>query len=69
MDNKKYSKKYVPDSLSDADKKKQKKQLDKSRKDYKEGKITGREKLKSFKSRPSSFVEEVKEKNWLTYKY
>ena len=65
MDNKKYSKKYVPDSLSDADKKKQKKQLDKSRKDYKEGKITGREKLKSFKSRPSSFVEEVKEKTGL----
>jgi len=65
MDNKKYSKKYVPDSLTDADKKKQKKQLDKSRKDYKEGKITGREKLKSFKSRPSSFVEEVKEKTGL----
>lgn len=62
---KKYAKRYIPESLSDADKKKQKKQLDKSTTDYKKGKITGRENLKSFKGKPSSFVEQVKEKTGL----
>lgn len=62
---KKYAKRYIPESLSDVDKKKQKKQLDKSTTDYKKGKITGRENLKSFKGKPSSFVEQVKEKTGL----
>ena len=65
MADKKFSKKYVPDSLSDKDKKKQKKQLEKSTSDYKKGKLTSREKLKSFQSRPSSFVQQVKEKTGL----
>jgi len=56
---------YIPKSLSEADKKKQKKQLEKSRKDYKKGKYTEREDLKSFKERPSSFVKEVKKKTGL----
>ena len=55
-----YPKRYIPKSLSESDKKKQKKQLDKSTKDYKKGKFTEREKLKSFKSKPSSFVKETK---------
>ena len=65
MADKKFSKKYVPDSLSEKDKKKQKKQLEKSTSDYKKGKLTSREKLKSFQSRPSSFVQQVKEKTGL----
>tara|TARA_Y100001938_G_scaffold43821_1_gene60674 strand:+ start:851 stop:1288 length:438 start_codon:yes stop_codon:yes gene_type:complete len=65
MADKKFSKKYVPDSLSEKDKKKQKKQLEKSTSDYKKGKFTPREKLKSFQSRPSSFVQQVKEKTGL----
>ena len=56
---------YIPKSLSEADKKKQKKQLEKSRKDYKKGKYTEREDLKSFKERPSSFIKEVKKKTGL----
>lgn len=55
-----YSKKYIPKSLSKSDKEKQKKQLDKSVKDYKKGKFTEREKLKSFKSKPSPYVKETK---------
>lgn len=56
---------YIPKSLSEADKKKQKKQLEKSRQDYKKGKYTEREDLKSFKERPSSYVKEVKKKTGL----
>tara|TARA_Y100001972_G_scaffold124968_1_gene175254 strand:+ start:1589 stop:2005 length:417 start_codon:yes stop_codon:yes gene_type:complete len=56
---------YIPKSLSEADKKKQKKQLEKSREDYKKGKYTEREDLKSFKERPSSYVKEVKKKTGL----
>lgn len=55
-----YPKRYIPKSLSKSDKEKQKKQLDKSTKDYKKGKFTEREKLKSFKSKPSSYVKETK---------
>ena len=66
VDNKKkYPKRYIPKGLSEADKKKQKKQLDKSTADYKKGKITGRDDLKSFKGKKSSYVEEVKEKTGL----
>jgi hypothetical protein len=57
-----YPKRYIPKGLSEADKKKQKKQLDKSTSDYKKGKFTKREPLKSFKSKPSGYVEEVKDK-------
>lgn len=55
-----YSKKYIPKTLSESDKKKQKKQLDKSVKDYKKGKYTGRKPVESFKSKPSSYVKETK---------
>ena len=65
VEKKKYPKRYIPKGLSESDKKKQKKQLDKSTADYKKGKITGREDLKSFKGKKSSFVEEVKEKTGL----
>ena len=57
-----YPKRYIPKGLTEADKKKQKKQLDKSTSDYKKGKFTKREKLESFKSKPSGYVKKVKEK-------
>ena len=56
---------YIPKSLSEADKKKQKKQLEKSKQDYKKGKYTERKNLKSFKEKPSSFVQQVKNKTGL----
>lgn len=56
-----YSKKYIPDILSQQDKKKQKKQLDKSTSDYKKGKFTKRKKLDSFKSKTSGYVKQVKD--------
>ena len=65
VEKKKYPKRYIPKGLSESDKKKQKKQLDKSTADYKKGKITGRDDLKSFKGKKSSYVEEVKEKTGL----
>ncbi len=57
-----YSNKYVPKSLSEKDKKLQKKQLKKSEEDYDKGKYTGRKKLKSFKSKTSGNVLEVRKK-------
>jgi len=57
-----YSNKYVPKSLSEKDKKLQRKQLKKSADDYDKGKYTPRKKLKSFKSKPSGYVVEVKKK-------
>ena len=57
-----YSNKYVPKSLSEKDKKLQRKQLKKSAEDYEKGKYTPRKKLKSFKSRPSSYAVEVRKK-------
>ena len=45
----KYPKRYIPKTLSDSDKKKQKKQLNKSTSDYKKGIYTERKKLESFK--------------------
>jgi len=56
---------YIPKGLSEADKKKQKKQLEKSKQDYKKGKYTERKDLKSFKEKPSSFVQQVKNKTGL----
>jgi len=55
-----YSKNYIPDTLSKKDKVKQKKQLDKSVRDYKKGILSQRDKLKSFKSKPSGYVNQVK---------
>ena len=57
-----YSNTYVPKSLSEKDKKLQRKQLKKSADDYEKGKYTPRKKLKSFKSKPSGYVVEVKKK-------
>ena len=57
-----YSNTYVPKSLSEKDKKLQRKQLKKSAEDYDKGKYTPRKKLKSFKSRPSSYAVEVRKK-------
>ena len=46
-----YPKRYVPTRLSKKDKKKQKRELNKSRKAYKKGKYYTRKKVKSFKSK------------------
>jgi hypothetical protein len=62
MVEKKYPKRYIPKGLSEADKKKQKKQLDKSTSDYKKGKYTDRKEVKSFKGKKSGYVKEVKDK-------
>ena len=56
---------YIPKGLSEADKKNQKIQLEKSKQDYKKGKYTERKDLKSFKESPSSFVQQVKNKTGL----
>ena len=48
--------KYLPNKLSFKDKKKQKKQLIKSRKDYKKGKYIHRLPIKSFKSKKSHHI-------------
>ena len=50
----KYSNKYLPKTLSKKDQKKQKKSLNKSRKDYLSKKYYNRPKVKSYKSKPSS---------------
>lgn len=55
-------KKYVPASLSAKDKAKQKKAIEKSKEAYKQGKLVDRPKVKSFKSKPSSFTEKAKAK-------
>ena len=62
MVDKKYPKRYIPKTLSDSDKKKQKKQLNQSTSDYKKGIYTERKKLDSFKSKPSGYVDKVKKK-------
>jgi|TARA_B100000073_G_scaffold236577_1_gene197947 hypothetical protein len=64
MVEKKYPKRYTA-GLSKEDKKKQKKQLDKSTSDYKKGKLTDRKKLDSYKPKKSKYVESVKEKTGL----
>ena len=55
--------------LSKEDKKKQEKQLKKSVEDYKKGKFTERKKLESFKSKPSTYVEQVKKKTGLSVNF
>ncbi len=62
--NSEFPKRYTS-GLSKEDKKKQEKQLKKSVEDYKKGKFTNRKKLESFKSKPSSYVEQVKKKTGL----
>ena len=57
----KYSNKYLPKSLSKKDKKKQKKSLNKSRKDYLSKKYYNRPKVKSYKSKPSSWTQKFHE--------
>ncbi len=51
-----FSKKYIPNSLSKKDKKKQLEQLKKSKKLYKKGKYHTRNKISSFKSKKSRHV-------------
>ena len=58
---KKFQEKYVPKSLSAKDKKQQVKELSKSVKQYKKKKYHTRKKVKSFKSKPSSHVENAKQ--------
>lgn len=53
----KYSNKYLPKTLSKKDQKKQKKSLNKSRKDYLSKKYYTRPKVKSYKSRPSNWTQ------------
>ena len=56
-----YSKKYLPSFLSFSDKKKQKRSLNKSRKDYRtkrgKKKYYTRPKVKSYKSKPSNWTQ------------
>jgi hypothetical protein len=55
-----YPKRYVPSRLTKKDKKKQKKEINKSRKAYKKGKYYTRKKVKSFKSKESAHVVKAK---------
>lgn len=55
-----YPKRYVPSRLTKKDKKKQKKEINKSRKAYKKGKYYTRKKVKSFKSKESAHVTKAK---------
>ena len=55
-----YPKRYVPSRLTQKDKKKQKKEINKSRKAYKKGKYYTRKKVKSFKSKESAHVVKAK---------
>ena len=55
-----YPKRYVPTRLTKKDKKKQKREINKSRKAYKKGKYYTRKTVKSFKSKESSHVTKAK---------
>lgn len=55
-------KKYVPESLTKKDKEKQKKAIEKSKEEAKKGIYKTRPKVKSFKSKPSTFTEKAKAK-------
>lgn len=55
-----YSKRYVPTKLTKEDKKKQIREINKSRKAYKKGKYYTRKKIKSFKSKESYHVVKAK---------
>jgi hypothetical protein len=58
--NKKYSLRYLPTKLTRKDRKKQMNMLAKSKKMYKQGKYYKRKLVKSFKSKPSSHVNNAK---------
>ena len=51
-----FPKKYIPFRLSKKDKKKQKREINKSRKQYKQGNYYTRKKVKSFKSKKSQHI-------------
>jgi len=51
---------YIPKTLTDKDKKKQKQYIQRSRKQYQKNKYFQRPRVKSFKSKPSRHVEKAK---------
>lgn len=53
-------KNYIPESLSEKDKKKQKENILKSRRAYKKGRFVDRVKIKTAKNKPSKHVEKAK---------
>ena len=53
----KYPKRYIPNMLTQKDKKKQKSEIMKSQNMYKDGKYHTRDKIKSFKSKQSKHIE------------
>ena len=55
----KYPKRYIPKMLTNNDKKKQKSEIIKSQEMYKDRKYHTRDKIKSFKSKPSKHVEKA----------
>lgn len=57
MKKKTINKRYIPKKLTQKDKKKQYKMIEKSKKQYKKGKYFTRKKLSSFKSKKSSHIE------------
>ena len=52
--------KYIPNSLSNKDKKKQQKEIIKSRKAYKKKQFYSRKKMNSFKSKESPHIKKAK---------
>ena len=55
-----YPKRYIPKRLTKKDKRKQRKEINKSRKAYKKGKYYTRKKVKSFKSKESPHITKAK---------
>lgn len=55
-----YPKKYIPKNLSKKERKKQKQELEKSRKAYKKGKYYTRKKMKTYKKRSSPHIRKAK---------
>ena len=55
-----YPKRYVPTRLSKKDKRKQRRELNKSKRGYKKGKYYTRKKVKSFKTKESPHVTKAK---------
>lgn len=56
----KIPKKYIPDSLTDKDKKKAEEDIKKSRKSYKKGQFKKKRELKSFVPKKSSHIQRAK---------
>ncbi len=55
-----FPKRYIPSILTTRDKKKQKRELSKSKTGYKKGKYYTRKKVKSFKSKESAHIKKAK---------